>query len=47
MQTSYHTQDLISIAKLGGVMPSCWYAIESSLSNDRLLHVGSEEIMYS
>jgi hypothetical protein len=47
MQTTYHTQDLISIAKLGGVMPSCWYAIESSLSNDRLLNVGSEEKMYS
>jgi hypothetical protein len=47
MQTTYHTQDLISIAKLEGQVPSCWYAIESSLSNDRLLHIGSEEIMYS
>jgi hypothetical protein len=45
MQTTYYTQDLI--AKLGGVVPSCWYAIESSVTNDRLLHVGSEEIMYS
>ena len=47
MQTTYHTQDLISIAKLGGVVPSCWYAIESSLLNDRLPSSGSKEIVYS
>jgi hypothetical protein len=47
MQTIFNRHQFISIVKLGGVMPSCWYAIETSLSNDRLPSSGSMEIMCS
>jgi hypothetical protein len=47
MQTIFNRHNFISIAKQGGVMPSCWYAIETSLSNDRLPSLGSKEIVYS
>jgi hypothetical protein len=44
MQTIYNRHNFISIAKQGGVMPSCWYAIEiNSLSLDRTPRVGSME----